>query len=742
VRRGLRHDLFEHAALVVAISAALWRLREYIPLHTLPMRGDPSLPFRAGDLTIQWVPWLRVAVDALWRHGAIAFWNPYTHAGSPLFESPQAGVLGLATLLGGVVPVEAAVKWSILAHIAAGMVGVYLLTRRLGTSAACAAIGALSFALGTYLLDHLYLGHLDHVYAVGLLPWVALFLWTALVTPASWWRPAAATGIVLGIESLEGATSALVYSLMACCLVVLGGIGRDWRAWLVRLAGVAAVVAVCFFATAAPQLLPMTNYIGVTGRGGGIPLEQSAIVADEVRHPMPTITAAALMVAGVCGLWARGQRGASAWLAAIVAASWAAANVDAAYAVLWRYFPGIRYQRIPQRALVLVAVAGPVLVAAGMETAWRLLRRWKTAGAAIAVVGLGWFVYESLSIAPGTPPMVDPRIEQERNHAMRWLAARAEGSRIHLWEPPTRHWLADNVTVPLGLETLTGATPSEHHDYLLSDYDSPDRRTFLGDAYATPPNLARFWGLLNVRYVVATTPQNGPGFKLAAQVDACPIEVCQPAKAAGRYIYENTQWIPRAWMARHAIALVGDPQLLFEAALDILQMPAFDPAHLVVLQLPLGSPIPAVDATFPVQFEMAGTHRWRTGGADDTLEKILRSAKEPLEPARFKRVGPNRLELYAPSDGWLVASEKLALYSGWSASIKGKPADLIRADGVLAAVRVQSGDIVRAAYEPRGFRLGVALFLTMLVAIAGVERRSRALKVRSSAIETPQYPVS
>jgi len=66
-------------------------------------------------------------------------------------------------------------------------------------------------------------------------------------------------------------------------------------------------------------------------------------------------------------------------------------------------------------------------------------------------------------------------------------------------------------------------------------------------------------------------------------------------------------------MVRRAIALVGREQAVFEAALDIMQMPAFDPAHLAVLQIPANAVVPPVDAVFPVEMEIAGTHRWRTG---------------------------------------------------------------------------------------------------------------------------------
>src|SRR5262245_31933279 len=181
--------------LAVAIAVIVWRLRAFLPPHTLPARGDPALPFQGSDLTPQWAPWLRVAIDALWRQGVLVFWNPFTNGGAPEFEAPEAGVLSLITLLGGIAPVEAAVKWGMLAHVLAGMIGTYVFARRLHVGGVFSAVGAFSFGIGTYLLDHLRPGHLSHIEPMCLVPWAMLFLWNALNEGEHWWRYAVTAGL-------------------------------------------------------------------------------------------------------------------------------------------------------------------------------------------------------------------------------------------------------------------------------------------------------------------------------------------------------------------------------------------------------------------------------------------------------------------------------------------------------------------------------------------------------------------
>ena len=70
------------ALLAVALAFMLVSLRGFLPLHTLPSRGDPSLPFQGSDLTPQWFPWLKVAVDAL-RTGTMPVLGPVSECGSP-----------------------------------------------------------------------------------------------------------------------------------------------------------------------------------------------------------------------------------------------------------------------------------------------------------------------------------------------------------------------------------------------------------------------------------------------------------------------------------------------------------------------------------------------------------------------------------------------------------------------------------------------------------------------------------
>jgi hypothetical protein len=145
--------------------------------------------------------------------------------------------------------------------------------------------------------------------------------------------------------------------------------------------------------------------------------------------------------------------------------------------------------------------------------------------------------------------------------------------------------------------------------------------------------------------------------------------------------------------------------------------------------------VPPADVVFTVGGPVPGAIRWESADRRDALADVLRPrASLPIDAANVRRVSTNRMEITAPADGWLVLSEKFALFPGWTAAIKKSKTDLIRANGVMTATRVRAGDMVRASYEPPRLRLGVGLFVATIAAIIVVARRTRRRAARRPVI--------
>jgi hypothetical protein len=168
-------------------------------------------------------------------------------------------------------------------------------------------------------------------------------------------------------------------------------------------------------------------------------------------------------------------------------------------------------------------------------------------------------------------------------------------------------------------------------------------------------------------------------------------------------VYENTQFLPRAWFVRRLQAQYTD---------EVLQT-------IKSGKLKDGSPFnPAETALFEKE---------DFGNRKIELPQIGDAASAEAKVTRFE---PNRLEIATRNsqDGFLVLSE--IYYRGWEAWIDGKRAPVEKVNYTLRGLFVPAGDHrIEFVYRAHSFRNGAMwslLGLLLLVAGAGVGRFSHA----------------
>jgi hypothetical protein len=125
-------------------------------------------------------------------------------------------------------------------------------------------------------------------------------------------------------------------------------------------------------------------------------------------------------------------------------------------------------------------------------------------------------------------------------------------------------------------------------------------------------------------------------------------------------IYENLDVLPRAFVVHRAEVSTGDEQTIAR-----LRDPAFDPAQAAILAG--GQPL-----------DGAGT-----------------------EAAQITRYTPEEVVVEASTDapGYLLLTD--TFYPGWRASVDGQPAEIVRADEMFRAVRLEPGrHRVEFRYQP------------------------------------------
>ncbi|MEW5852765.1 MAG: hypothetical protein AB2A00_28535 [Myxococcota bacterium] len=725
--RLLQHEAALRALLVVlAVLPTAYLYRDWFDAWSLPERGTPERGGVVGDLTPQFAVWHRVAQESLWDEDTFPLWNRYVFAGEPFFAKPQVAVIATGTLFGALFRFPLSLKLDILFHVVMLALGMVVLARRMGASAVVAGAVAAVAVLGKVHTFHLNVGHLNFLYGLTWTPWLWWATWRALDSDENEpTRYAAWGGIFVALQVLDGADVTLTWGYPAVAFLFLGAlVQRPCVVMLRRAFVVAAVVLVVALTLSAVRLIPMLEYLSIGNRREGVPWAQASAVSEAVGRWVLVPFACVLALTALSS-W-RKQRGAALALTLMVTFAWLSSENTAFYRVLYDLLPLFRDQRIPQRAMWLVGMAVPLLMALGNAGLRSLLPRFRLP--VDVVIGAAALVAVVLQVqaAPARPSMLDVRKELDANVFMQRAAWHAGDDRLNLFENEGRHWGAEHVTVPRNLEVTVGYEPAWIPEYLSPQFYLPQQLAFL-DAAARRP--ARTWGLVSTSVVGSMTPRNVPGFQPLEVTPRCPNTLCMPAKSAGPYLYRNTEALPRVFSTARAALFIGtgrDADVAYQA---LMLDDAWDPRRVALLRAGLrGNRIHeeilrAADVVIvpPLAEKPTATARVVTAGTPEALDALreLSSEGSPLKPAMWRRDG---MEYQAcPGGGrFLVFSTKHAMVPGWVATDSaGTDWPVTLANGAATAVLTsvdnrRADGCVTLRYRPRSVLHGALISLTAL----------------------------
>ena len=126
--------------------------------------GIPYKNFLLTDPVLQQYPWKKFAISQL-KQGQIPWWNPYTHSGMPLLANFQAGVFYPLNFIFWLFSFPAAWTVYIVLQPFLGALFLYLFLRHHQLKPLSAALGSLSWVLGSFFLVWLEWGNLGHTLA-------------------------------------------------------------------------------------------------------------------------------------------------------------------------------------------------------------------------------------------------------------------------------------------------------------------------------------------------------------------------------------------------------------------------------------------------------------------------------------------------------------------------------------------------------------------------------------------------
>lgn len=717
---------------VLIVAAVLVVLRDFV------FRG--LISSQHPDILAFWTPTYCFLGRSL-HAGHIPAWNPAVMGGVPFAADPQSGWMYLpAMVLFSLFSCSVAIRLMVVLQPALAGLGLFWFLRSEGVSRPSSTSGGMALSL-VVTASRLVL----------FLPFPSSFAWSSLLLAAlsrlfaarSWGgRTGWALGAVVAWGQLGAAHAGhgfLIGTGAAAAFIV----AKAWsnlrrRTWARRdvwlaMALLAAAFPLVNLAYLAPRLayLPHSSYARgyaqvpqVTSVAAGWPLKFATI-------PGAYLGAAALALC-FAGFWSRRFR-----FLAVAFGGWGLFSYVAGLRVvatklvpLLRHVPGLSfYQHYPGRFSLGLVLAIPVLAALGLE-AWAERRSLRERA---LMLGPGVFVWFVLT------PIAGASLRQ-----LALLGAGAVAGGAALWAAARRSAvpavLPALLAVELCLAGLAGQYPSAMGFTVASATDpfGADLTGWFGPlhrpaidaaAYVRPDAIAsylrshpegrflsfdatmlthrgylsaeglKFWGLEANQRAMLFAIEDAQGYNpfqlggywsFVRAVDRGPLDynaafldtpspavldllqvayVVAPAGAPpfpgstavvteGRWsLYRRVEFAPRAeGISAWRVAATAD-QAIRDAT-----TPGFDPSRQVVLE------------RHPALLSTAG------------------AARPPPAPATYRTTSPERIEVTVRGAGSSIVLIRNTFDPGWHATVDGRPATVLRADGFLQGVAVTPGE--------------------------------------------------
>jgi hypothetical protein len=729
----------------------------------------PGLTYYFRDFTVTFYPLRHFWATEL-RAGRFPLWNPYVSEGAFLLPT-----LYPVDLLHALFPGPAAVSWLLTLHFPLAAAGGYLLARDLGAGRGGAFVSGAVYSMGGLALSALNL--YVFLQALALAPLVVLALRRAALSGGGWIAAAGAlTAAAVSTLALEFVAQAILLGVA----LALAGETRRVRA-SGRLAGALAIAAGLAAVPLALTGHALLHSVRGSGFPREIALgnELHPVVLLQVllpgvlgslRAPVEEWWGGRFFTKGfpyflslylgpfVLALAAAGWRGPERRRRNVLAAAgivglWYALGARGGLALAVSYLPPVQWFRFPSKALLLPYLAVAVLAGFGADR----LRRgegWRTLGAvALAAAAVALAVAAAPSVVPGLPARALGIAGEAAARAGRSVSADAlvvAGASAALAAlsllvvkgrlAPARGAVAVAVLVvadlaragagmnpqvtpafysllpemrALGLDALSGGRV---FSYGLDA--SPAFRRLLA---SRPPGLG-LWSFFLSRQALAPYANVIDRVELAEGKDLTAFVPRAPELGADEYdpsrIAEILDRLRSAAVTRVvSLDRLSHPDLRLAA-----EVPAGPPAMFIhVYELAASWP----RAYVACRVSMAA-------GAEDARGRALDGGAHPgfdvaLEaPATGGCTGgtvaaasrlPGDEEYAVSSDGPAVLVLRDSFAPGWSATVDGQRADVLRANGKHRAVRLSAGrHHVRLRYAPP--ILAPALWATAVAAAA------------------------
>ncbi|MBW2989711.1 hypothetical protein KY358_05345 [Candidatus Woesearchaeota archaeon] len=721
---------------------------------------------RSGDRLIYYLPRFQILKESVQEyHDFETLWNPYHMGGMPLAVKP-AEITVYDNLLGIMVlilptPLMALKFGSILTYILGG-IGMYFLVYYLTKKHEAAFLSSIVFMFNGFAFKIFQWGWLSTMNAMLFSPLIILFTIKAYKTK-KWLFYSVIVAVLFALQIRAGTDLKvfmwlmLVFGLYAPIFLL----GKNLQKRAVKSVLIITVVGLLVFALSAQKILPIKEYMGVSVKKN-LSYEESASrrlkindlfsrLVQPLKNPFVPrkkgvgdhIGIMAFLLA-CYGVYKKRKDKNVIFFSAAAILSLFLATGSFVYYFIWKYIPPFSSARYVDRSLVMFVFAGSVLAGYGLKELAGVLKKKFSLGKIKAIswvlIGLVFLNLAVFSYSPYRVANKERNIKSmiDNNEIMQYISKQPGLFRIDVFETKGIDWGTEYTTVPLGIENIFGYTNIWLQEYM---------NEFLGIAWNSP---AKFWGIMNAKYVTSQQELNLTGLKFIKRFNEC--EECFPDeerihKVYGPYLHENLEFVPRAFVAGNSILVAGDKEAAKQTMYALLLNKDFNPKSTVVA-LKEGKVediefLKKFDAVFLTQGSVDQNsiyllQSYLDGGgslypnvvkgenqlSEDKVNALLKSLNKSsvvIDEGKVKTIKFSRKQLELPGqEGFLVMSEKYSITPGWSVLVDGDEKEILRVNGVVSSVYVgkeeKEADFI---YCPRSYFYGKVISIAALLLILG-----------------------
>ena len=665
--------------------------------------------------------------QSLFNYGQLHLWTPYYYSGQPLYAQPEYYFLDFNFLYILLFRnIFFAINLATLTYFFLSGLGMYFLFLTFKDSKKGALIAAIIYMFNGYVHSFVISGNLNVLAGYSLIPFAFMFFVKALQSK-NFVNNSVLSGIFVALQLFAGGTLLIPYEMVLFALyAAFYLLGKDLSRKLLKIAAVAILVMLVSFGVSAIKLLPGIEFMSLSNRSSGIsyqeylgePIQLSNLLHVMVTNLVSNGISASVGVMGfillIFSLYNYKKRYVMFSLALLIFSILMA--MHGPIADIFFKLPIFSQLRHIERAVFLAAFASSMLAGVGFvtfsEKAGRAIRINKEAILFFGVIFLILVELLFLQNFPKATEITNPK------------------------EIPINDYISKDTakfrTINLALSTLVGATGYNYLAQLgISEIKGGsgiwfnDYLQYLSIAQQASP--AKLWGLLNNKYIVSDKDLNIPGLKLVDKFKDC--KDCTIWEAYGPYLYENLEFMPRAYFVDEGILIIGSKQNAQQIAYSLILNDNFDPRKAVIVQRESINSDNLEKYSAIILSEAVGNHEINAlrdyannGGillpnifenknsiSGDDIEKLFESLDGNFEEIKILEYENNEAVYDAGNKkGFLVLSERFSNFPGWEAAGKGKK-EVLKANVITTAVFVDNDGKITFKYEPQSFRNGAII---------------------------------